>query len=86
MQLSSLSYQNFVKEASLGIQGNFKSYIHQSESSDRITKKFGEKSNCQPFSFNECKPGLVRFHSGTVNELEVIKPRGDVEYQKRYLQ
>ena len=73
----------FVKEASLDIQGNLKSYILQSESGNRITKKFGEKCGCQMFSFNEGRPGLVRIHAGTVNELEVVKPQGDVWISKK---
>ena len=73
----------FVKEASLYIQGNLKSYIHQSESGKRNTKKFCEKCGCQMFSFNEGRPGLVRIHAGTVNELEVVKPQGDVWVSKK---
>ena len=75
----------FVKEANLGIQNRLKSYIYQSESGSRSTKKFGEKCDCQTFSFNECRLGLVRFHSGTVNELEVVKPQGDVWLSKKIL-
>ena len=33
----------FVKEATLDIQANLKSYIHQSESGKKITEKFCEK-------------------------------------------
>ena len=68
----------FVKEATLDIQGNLKSYIHQSKRGNRITKKFGEKWGHQVFSFNEGRTGLVRFHAGTVDGLELIKPKGDV--------
>ena len=35
------------------------------------------------FSFNEGRPGLVRIHAGTVNELEVVKPQGDVWISKK---
>ena len=73
----------FVKEATLDIQGNLKSYIHQSKSGNRITKKFCEQCGCQMFSFNEGRPGLVRIHAGTVNELEVVKPQGDVWISKK---
>ena len=73
----------FVKEATLDIQGNLKSFIHQSESGNRITKKFCEQCGCQMFSFNEGRPGLVRIHAGTVNELEVVKPQGDVWVSKK---
>ena len=73
----------FVKEASLYIQGNLKSYIHQSESGKRNTEKFCEKCGCQMFSFNKGRPGLVRIHAGTVNELEVVKPQGDVWVAKK---
>ena len=73
----------FVKEASLYIQGNLKSYIHQSESGKRFTKTFCEKCGCQMFSFNEGRPWLVRIHAETLNELEVIKPQGDVWVSKK---
>ena len=73
----------FVKEATLDIQGNLKSYIHQSESGNKITKKFCEKCGCQMFSFNEGRPGLVRIHAGTVNELEMVEPQGDVWVSKK---
>ena len=68
----------FVKEDDLNIQGNLKNYVHQSESGNKITKKFCNKCGCQMFSFNEGRPGLVRIHAGTVNELDKIKPQGDV--------
>ena len=29
------------------------------------------------------KPGLVRIHAGTVNELEVIKPQADIWVSKK---
>ena len=35
------------------------------------------------FSFNKGRPGLVRIHAGTVNELEVVKPQGDVWVSKK---
>ena len=73
----------FVKEGDLYIQGNLKSYIHKSESGNKITKKFCEQCGCQMFSLNEGRPGLVRIHAGTVNELEVIKPQGDVWVSKK---
>ena len=73
----------FVKEATLDIQGNLKSYIHQSERGNKITKKFCEQCGCQMFSLNEGRPGLVRIHAGTVNELEVVKPQGDVWISKK---
>ena len=73
----------FVKEATLDIQGNLKSYVHQSESGNRTTKKFCDQCGCQMFSFNEGRPGLVRIHAGTVNELEVVKPQGDVWISKK---
>ena len=73
----------FVKEATLDIQGNLKSYIHQSESGNRITKKFCEQCGCQMFSFNESRPGLIRIHAGTVKELEVVKTQGDVWVSKK---
>ena len=72
----------FVKEATLDIQGNLKSYVHQSESGNRTTKKFCEKSGCQMFSFNEGRPGLVRIHAGKVSELEMVKPQGDAWVSK----
>ena len=55
----------FVKEGDLYIQGTLKSYIHQSESGNKITKKFCEQCGCQMFSLNEGRPGLVRIHAGT---------------------
>ena len=73
----------FVKEVDLDIQGTLNSYIHQSESGNKITKKFCKICGCQLFSFNEGRPGLVRIHAGTVNELEVVKPQGDVWISKR---
>ena len=73
----------FVKEFTLDIQGILKSYIHRSESGNRITKKFCEECGCQMFSFNEGRPGLVRIHAGKVNELEVVKPQGDVWVSKK---
>ena len=30
------------------------------------------------FSLNDGKPGLIRIHAGTINELDIIKPQGDV--------
>ena len=73
----------FVKEDDLDIGGDLKSYINQSESGNKITKKFCEQCGCQIFSFNEGRPGLVRIHAGTVNELEVVKPQGDVWVSKK---
>ena len=73
----------FVKEVDLDIQGTLNSYIHQSESGNKITKRFCENCGCQLFSFNEGRPGLVRIHAGTVNELEVVKPQGDVWISKK---
>ena len=73
----------FVKEGDLHIQGNLKSYIHQSESGYKITKKFREQCGCQMFSLNEGRPGLARIHAGTENELEVIKPQGNVWVSKK---
>ena len=35
------------------------------------------------FFLNEGRPRLVRIHAGTVNELEVIKPQGDVWVSKK---
>ena len=35
------------------------------------------------FSLNDGRPGLVRIHAGTVNELEVVKPQGDVWISKK---
>ena len=72
-----------VKEGDLHIQGTLKSYIHQSESGNKIAKKFCKQCGCQMFSLNEGRPGLVRIHAGTVNELEVIKPQGDVWVSKK---
>ena len=43
----------FVKETDLDIQGTLNSYTHQSESGNKITKKFCENCGCQLFSFNE---------------------------------
>ena len=74
-----------MKEGDLHIQGTLKSYIHQSESGNKITKKFCEQCGCQMFSLNEGRPGLVRIHAGTVNEIEVIKPQGDVWVSKNTL-
>ena len=73
----------FVKEATLNVQGKLKSYIHQSESGNTITKKFCGLCGCQMFSLNEGRPGLVRIHAGTVNELEVVKPQGEVWISKK---
>ena len=75
----------FVKEATLDIQGNFKSYTNQSESGSKITKKFCRQCGCQMFSSNEGRPRLVRVHTGTVNELEVVKPQGGVWLSKKIL-
>ena len=72
-----------MKEDNLDIKGLLKSYIHKSESGNEITKKFCEQCGCQMFSLNEGRPGLVRIHAGTVNELEVIKPQGDVWVSKK---
>ena len=57
--------------------------MHQSESGNKITKKFCGQCGCQMFSFNEVRPGLVRIHAGTVNELQVVKPQGDVWVSKK---
>ena len=57
--------------------------MHLSESGNKITKKFCEQCGCQMFSFNEGRPGLVRIHAGTVNELQVVKPQGDVWVSKK---
>ena len=73
----------FVKEVDLYIQGTLKSYIHQSESGNKITKQFCIQCGCQMFSINEGRPGLIRIHAGTVNELEVVKPQGDVWVSKK---
>ncbi len=73
----------FVKEACFDTYGSLKSYIRQSESSNRITKKLREKCGCQMFSFNEGRPGLVRIQAGMVNELEMIKPQGDIWLSKK---
>ncbi len=72
-----------VKEADLSIKGALKSYIHQSESGNKITKKFYKHCGCQMFSFNEGKPGLVRVRAGTVNELDIVKPQVDVWVSKK---
>tara|TARA_B100000989_G_scaffold288712_1_gene259696 strand:+ start:219 stop:650 length:432 start_codon:yes stop_codon:yes gene_type:complete len=73
----------FVNEATLDIQGNLKSYVHQSESGNRNAKKFCEKCGFQMFSFSEGRPGLVRIHAGKVSELKMVKPQGDVWVSKK---
>ena len=73
----------FVNENDLDIRGNLRSYIHHSESGNEITKKFCDQCGCQMFSLNEGRPGLVRIHAGTVNELAVVKPKGDVWVSKK---
>ena len=75
----------FVKDGDLYIQGTVKRYIRQSESGNKISKKFCEQCGCQMFSFNEGRPGLVGIHEGTENELEMIKPQGSVWVSQKIL-
>ena len=76
----------FVKESDLYIQGTLKSYIHKSESGNKINKKFCKQCGCQMFSLNRGRPELVRINAGTVNDFEKIKPQGDVWVSKKYPQ
>ena len=75
----------FFKNATLDIQGNLKNYIHKSESGNKINKKCCRQCFCQMFSFNEGRPRFVKVHTGTENELEVVKPQGDIWPSKKIL-
>ena len=68
----------FVKENDVKIIGQLSSYKHLSDSGHKLTKKFCAICGCQMFSLNEGRPGLIRIHAGTINELDIIKPQGDV--------
>ena len=74
----------FVKEASLDIQEDLKSYVHELASGNKITKEFYEQCGCQMLSFNKGGPELLRIHGGTANALKWLNHKETSGYQRRY--
>lgn len=73
----------FVPEEEVEIFGNVSSYTHTSDSGSTMTKKFCPSCGSLLFGANSAKTNIISIRAGTVDQVDLIKPKVNVFMDSR---
>ena len=75
---SSFATLLFVKDSDIKITGETKTFKHDVDSGNTLTKTFCPTCGSQMFGGNLGRPGMTAIKAGSVNEKDLIKPQFNV--------
>lgn len=68
----------FMSKDDVSVTGTYKTYDHEVDSGNVLTKAFCPTCGSQMFSLNPKKPDMIGLRLGSINEKEKIKPEINV--------